>query len=684
MQLQGGVLTGIGTVAANVVSSGIVSPGDGIGLLTINGNYTQTSTGRLTIDLAGLVPGSGFDRLSVSGSASLAGTLGANLTNGFYPLTDASFTVLTCASRIGNFSTFEYPSSDVTMQLSYGSNSTTIELHNDAGAILANGSFETPDVPPYSIDHNPQGSSWLFNSASGIADVSGSGFSSSFPGSDDFNDGTDDGWVRYDSLGTGFWTLTNGTYRIGGGGSLRVSESYSNFYAAVDVLSWDDSRDQSFGLLTALSSLGPGTTRCYALSYRTGTADPATRKLEIVQVESDHGTTLSGTPVNLGTNGGYRMVFTGAGNVLKGQIFALPNLIVPIATITSSNPAATNGSVGVFTREEIPGGAQPPAVTFDNFLSQAYSDEFLPPGPAPDGAQVAVLRHDTLVGEFSQSITLPSAGTYKLDYKVAGRQPNGPVIGGILSYDIFLDSTLLGSDITHYSQPWTARQVSFKSNAGAHTLIFRAAGTSGEHAAFFDAITLERTEAGICSILVDGRLVLGNVLVTNSAQIEITSSFPNGVILRTLNGAYPGTGLSYDGPFTVTESATVRALSYTADYSISAESSVVTVTVVSSPQLTQQPKNAERLLGSAVRFNVAASGSAPLSYQWYHNGSPVPGATADNLTLPSVQLNDAGQFTTVIQNVYGSSTSVPATLLVYELPSIAATPPIPTRRSIIR
>src|SRR3954454_11695055 len=139
------------------------------------------------------------------------------------------------------------------MQLIYGSNSTTIEWHNDAGAILVNGSFETPDVPPYTTTYDIGGGSWLFNSRSGIADVSGAGASSTFPGSDDFNDRIDDGWIREDPIGTGSWTLTNGSYRIrsspspapgslgpGRAASLRTNESYAGFYVAADLVSWDN------------------------------------------------------------------------------------------------------------------------------------------------------------------------------------------------------------------------------------------------------------------------------------------------------------------------------------------------------------------------------------------------------------------------------------------------------------
>jgi hypothetical protein len=98
LQIQGGRLAGSGTVAATVLNSGRCGPG---GLLRINRNYTQTSSGHLDIELG---PGSSSDQLQVSGSASLDGALNVTTLGGFRPAFDQSFRVLTFASRRGDFS----------------------------------------------------------------------------------------------------------------------------------------------------------------------------------------------------------------------------------------------------------------------------------------------------------------------------------------------------------------------------------------------------------------------------------------------------------------------------------------------------------------------------------------------------------------------------------------------------
>jgi hypothetical protein len=69
--------------------------------------------------------------------------------------------------------------------------------------------------------------------------------------------------------------------------------------------------------------------------------------------------------------------------------------------------------------------------------------------------------------------------------------------------------------------------------------------------------------------------------------------------------------------------------------------------------------------GYPVTLSVNASGTAPLAYQWYFNTNTViPGATTNSYAFPSVQPADAGIYTVVVTNAYGSVTSSPAGLTV--------------------
>jgi hypothetical protein len=103
LNIQGGALTGVGQINGPVTNGGQVSPGSSPGILTINGDYTQSPTGRLNIEIAGLVAGSDYDRLRVIGTASLNGTLAITTQNGYVPNIGDTFQVLIATTRTGAF-----------------------------------------------------------------------------------------------------------------------------------------------------------------------------------------------------------------------------------------------------------------------------------------------------------------------------------------------------------------------------------------------------------------------------------------------------------------------------------------------------------------------------------------------------------------------------------------------------
>jgi fibronectin-binding autotransporter adhesin len=73
------LLGGSGLINGSVLNNGTVAPGNSPGTLTISGNYTQSATGSLQLEIAST---SLFDRLVVGGTANLAGTLAVQDTGG--------------------------------------------------------------------------------------------------------------------------------------------------------------------------------------------------------------------------------------------------------------------------------------------------------------------------------------------------------------------------------------------------------------------------------------------------------------------------------------------------------------------------------------------------------------------------------------------------------------------------
>lgn len=95
-----------------------------------------------------------------------------------------------------------------------------------------------------------------------------------------------------------------------------------------------------------------------------------------------------------------------------------------------------------------------------------------------------------------------------------------------------------------------------------------------------------------------------------------------------------------------------------------ATSNGAVLTVNTPPTITSHPVNQTVGTGQPVSFSVSAAGASPLSYQWRKNGSAISGATSATYTLPNTQAGDAGTYTCVVTNPYGSATSNGATLTV--------------------
>ncbi len=99
-----GTLSGSGTINANVTNSRFVIVGAPHGGLAINGAYTQTAAASLLIDI---FSPTNADRVTITGPAALAGTLGLTLdTAAFTPQWGQSWTIASYASRTGDFATF--------------------------------------------------------------------------------------------------------------------------------------------------------------------------------------------------------------------------------------------------------------------------------------------------------------------------------------------------------------------------------------------------------------------------------------------------------------------------------------------------------------------------------------------------------------------------------------------------
>ncbi len=100
-----------------------------------------------------------------------------------------------------------------------------------------------------------------------------------------------------------------------------------------------------------------------------------------------------------------------------------------------------------------------------------------------------------------------------------------------------------------------------------------------------------------------------------------------------------------------------------------------TIKYVTLPFITRQPVSRTNAVGTLASFDVEAIGSGPFGYQWRKDGKDLSdggnlsGASTTNLLVADVQTVDAGDYTVVVTNGWGSATSTIAHLTVMVPPS---------------
>jgi hypothetical protein len=96
----------------------------------------------------------------------------------------------------------------------------------------------------------------------------------------------------------------------------------------------------------------------------------------------------------------------------------------------------------------------------------------------------------------------------------------------------------------------------------------------------------------------------------------------------------------------------------------SVTSAPVALTVLVPPSIVTNPTNLTVASGESARFQVVATGSETLRYQWLKDGVEIDGATSSSLEWVAVAVIDAGIYTVRISNDAGSRFSDPASLTV--------------------
>lgn len=166
-----------------------------------------------------------------------------------------------------------------------------------------------------------------------------------------------------------------------------------------------------------------------------------------------------------------------------------------------------------------------------------------------------------------------------------------------------------------------------------------------------------------------------NVSITQGSTMTVISGQPITLTAQT-TGSGPFTFQWYqnDQPinganastYTVSSTSAMNGNTFKVVVTNAAGSSTqsTTVTVNTPPSVTTPPASQTVTAAQAATFSVVASGTAPLSYQWYQNGQPISGATASTYTTPATNALGNFSYTVAVSNVAGTVTSPTAVLAV--------------------
>jgi uncharacterized delta-60 repeat protein len=92
------------------------------------------------------------------------------------------------------------------------------------------------------------------------------------------------------------------------------------------------------------------------------------------------------------------------------------------------------------------------------------------------------------------------------------------------------------------------------------------------------------------------------------------------------------------------------------------------------PVISTQPIGQTVTGGARVPLSVVATGGATLTYQWYHEGVAIPGATFSTLSLVGIKPEQAGSYYVVVTHGSLSTQSDSALIVVNSKPSITTHP----------
>jgi hypothetical protein len=266
--------------------------------------------------------------------------------------------------------------------------------------------------------------------------------------------------------------------------------------------------------------------------------------------------------------------------------------------------------------------------TLPSVLSITRSDATLQgsPGIAPDaGSPAANLFGGNVDFVTGTAANVSIAGAQLVRYSFGGLDPN-------LRYNF--DGTAVRGELT-YTDRWTLVELTgARSFRASHTRGCLTEGTG----------TIASNQAALNT----GDNRVGEMVGWHDIQPDRNGTFS--ILCSQYTGAVPnGSGSGSNG------------------YALTAvRLEEISMPAGAPPGLLTQPISLTVSPGAGAQFEVVVFPPEAVSYQWVHNGTPIPGATTNRLQIDPVSTNDAGFYVVIVEGEAGSVASVPGILTTVE------------------
>lgn len=204
--------------------------------------------------------------------------------------------------------------------------------------------------------------------------------------------------------------------------------------------------------------------------------------------------------------------------------------------------------------------------------------------------------------------------------------------------------------------------------------------------------TLKIFVTGVTNVSATNVFTGGATNIIQPLTVAVFSTYPAQIPLIKYTGSLGGAGYNFGFGGNALPASAPDA--YLTNNTLNASVDLVLPTDPR-PVITAQPASYSGAPGDNVTFTVTATGVNPLAYQWRlfgtnladgatGNGSTLSGANSAALALTGAQAGDNGDYSVVITNLYGATTSSPAAVLTISAGNVAPSISGPNNQTVVQ